>query len=130
MHYSKKRRGKVITKLPEIKKEDLKSLENTRELDKAEIIINKVELDKKQEKEEPKKNKKVKNKKSEESKKNNDFLNTKDLEEILEKTKTTELVLSDIKKESNKNQLKQKEKEDEMDMEFLDDYKRRKKKRK
>ena len=126
----KGKRKQVITKLPEIKKEDLKSLENTKELDKAEIIINKVENKKEIVEEKPdKKDKKKKDKKKQKEVKKSDFLNTEDLKEILDNTKTTEILLDDIKKAPKKEKSEVVE-EDEMDTEFLNDYKRRKKKRK
>ena len=126
----KGKRKQVITKLPEEKKEDLKSLENTKELDKAEIIINKVENKKEIVEEKPdKKDKKKKDKKKQKEVKKSDFLNTEDLKEILDNTKTTEILLDDIKKAPKKEKSEVVE-EDEMDTEFLNDYKRRKKKRK
>ena len=126
----KGKRKQVITKLPEEKKEDLKSLENTKELDKAEIIVNKVE-NKKEIVEEKidKKDKKKKDKKKQKEVKKSDFLNTEDLKEILDNTKTTEILLDDINKTPKKEKNDVLE-EDEMDTEFLNDYKRRKKKRK
>ena len=90
----KKGKKKNIKTLPEKTK-----LEDTEEIDKTEIIINKVE-EKKEKVEEPKKKEKKKNKKESE------FLNDEDIKEIL----------------SNQN-------DDEMDMEFFDDYKKRKKRK-
>ena len=58
-----------------------------------------------------------------------DFLNTEDLKEILDNTKTTEILLDDIKKAPKKEKNDVLE-EDEMDTEFLNDYKKIKKKRK
>ena len=120
------KKGNKKPKIQEIKKEDLKSLENTKELDKTEIIINKIETPKEEIKEEPKKKKKDKHKKKEE-KKSSEFLNTKDLAEILYDTEVLEKIDTKPKKDEKVEVV---EFEDEMDMEFFDDYKKRKKKKK
>ena len=94
---SKRSKKKVVNKTQE-------KLEDTKEIDTTEIIINKVE--EKEEKNEIKKESKKKEKKNH-NKKESEFLNEDDIKEILDNKK-----------------------EDDMDMEFFDDYKGKKKKKK
>jgi len=116
----KGKKKKVHTTKKEENKTKLKSLENlenTKEIDKAQIIINKVEHPVKEEKKvEEKKPKKKDKKKKKEEKKQDEFLNDDDLKEILS--------TKEIKKTSKLDEL------EDMDTEFLDDYKRIKKKKK
>jgi len=100
---------------------DEEEKDNTKELDKAEIIINKVELKKKEEKVEKKSKKKETTNKKKEDKKQSQFLNTQDLKEILEEPKKEEV------KEVKKRKSKVIE-DEEMALDFLDE--KRKKRRK
>ena len=113
------------TYIEPIKDNDLKqTLENTKELDKAEIIINKVEPKAKEEKKETKKDKKdSKNKKVSKNNKNEDaFLNTADLKEILEVPKQEEI--KTVKKKKN-NVIE----DEEMALDFLDEKQKKRRKR-
>lgn len=98
---SKKKKKKVVKN--NLEKSLKEKIEDTKEIDTTEIIINKVEdeeLPQIESKKEKKKDKKH-------NKKESEFLNEDDMKEILD----------------NKN-------ENDMDMEFFDDYKRKKKKKK
>ena len=99
---SRKNKKKVVKNV--VEKSLKEKLEDTKEIDTAELIINKVE-----EKELPKvesKKEKKKDNKNNKNKKESEFLNEDDMKEIL----------------SN-------QKDDDMDMEFFDDYKKRKKRK-
>ena len=118
-----------IDKAKEIQREEIDFLEKTKELAKANLMMTKEESNEKriENKNNSKKKKKNKNKANPNQ---SEFLNTQDLNEILDNTKSTKIVLNDDKNISKKVEEKEVNKEDEMDTEFLDDYKKRKKKRK
>lgn len=121
---NKKPKDKNKNQIEDIKEDTLvDKLEDTKEIDASEIIINKIEEPKLEEVvkiEETKKDKK-KNKELNQPKENNsEFLNTEDLKEILENQEVKE----EIKKESRKEKKKKKKKgaieDSEMARDFLE----------
>ena len=110
---------KVKTEIKEVTDNDVVvDLENTKEIDKTEIIINKVEEKNKEDLVIPDKKKEIK------TSTNSEFLNTEDLKEILED--------NNIKEEKQKLTRKEKRKikkgiidDPDMALDFLDEKKRR-----